>query len=207
MQYRHISSEERLYIELEHKAGKSANMISKVLGQSQSSISRELKRNKGLRGYRHRQANVFARKRHNDKPKWFKLVANIKSQIDFYLKEDWSPEQIAGRLKAYGIISLHYETIYRYILVDKKDGGNLYKHLRHQKKRYRKWYGNANNQSGIPNRVDIDKRPEVGNNRERVGDIKADTIIGKNHKGAIVTLDDRKTKLRLAMAVQGKKQI
>ena len=56
------------------------------------------------------------------------------------------------------------------------------------------------------NRVDIDNRPEVANNRERVGDFEADTIIGKNHKGAIVTLDDRKTKLRLAMAVQGKER-
>ena len=205
MKYKQLSSEERYYISVEHKAGTSANIIGKSLGRSQSSISRELKRNKGQRGYRHNQAHNLAHMRHINKPKKVKLLAPVKASIDFLLSHDWSPEQIAGRLKLYGIISLHHETIYRYVLADKKNGGNLYKHLRHQNKRYRKRYGNANNHSGIPNRVDIDNRPEVANNRERVGDFEADTIIGKNHKGAIVTLDDRKTKLRLAMAVQGKK--
>ena len=87
------------------------------------------------------------------------------------------------------------------ILAEKATGGDLYKHLRHQKKTYRKRYGSANNRSknGIVDRVDIDERPDVANNRERVGDWEADTIIGKNHKGAIVTLDERKSKLRLAM--------
>jgi hypothetical protein len=65
--------------------------------------------------------------------------------------------------------------------------------------------GSAHNRTGIPNRVDIDERPTVANNRERVGDWEADTIIGKNHKGAIVTLDDCTSKLRLAYPLEGKK--
>jgi len=81
----------------------------------------------------------------------------------------------------------------------------LYKHLRHQAKTYRKRYGSAHNRSGIPNRTDIDERPAEANNRERVGDWEADTIIGKKHKGAIVTLDERKSKLRLAAPLAGKK--
>lgn len=118
---------------------------------------------------------------------------------------DWSPEQICGRLKSDGILNLHHETIYHYILTDKQSGGELYKHLRHQNKTYRKRYGAAHNRNGIPNRTDIDKRPEAANKRQRVGDWEADTIIGKNHKGAIVTLDDRKSKLRLAMPTGSKK--
>ena len=90
-------------------------------------------------------------------------------------------------------------------MADKAEGGQLYKYLRHQNKTYRKRYGSSHNRSGIPNRVDIDKRPSEANNRERVGDWEADTIIGKDHKGVIVTLDDRKTKLRLAAPVAGKK--
>ncbi len=90
-------------------------------------------------------------------------------------------------------------------MADKANGGVLYKHLRHQGKTYRKRYGSAHNCSGIPNRVDIDKRPAVANNRKRIGDWEADTIIGKNHKGAIVTLDERKSKLRLVAPLQGKK--
>nr|WP_221896213.1 IS30 family transposase [Bathymodiolus japonicus methanotrophic gill symbiont] len=97
------------------------------------------------------------------------------------------------------------ETIYQHILADKKAGGELYKHLRHQNKTYRKRYGSAHNRTGIPNRVDIDERPEEVNNRKRIGDWEADTIIGKNHKGAIVTLDERVSKLRLAFPLAGKK--
>ncbi|MDT8424910.1 MAG: IS30 family transposase, partial [Methyloprofundus sp.] len=107
--------------------------------------------------------------------------------------------------KQENVISLHHETIYQHVLADKKAGGELYKHLRHQKKTYRKRYGSAHNRTGIPNRVDIDERPEIANNRERIGDWEADTIIGKNHKGAIVTLDERKSKLRLAFPLAGKK--
>jgi len=101
----------------------------------------------------------------------------------------------------------HHETIYQYILADKQSGGDLYKHLRHQNKTYRKRYGSAHkrNRNGIPNRTDIDDRPEVVNTRARVEDWEADTMIGKNHQGALVTLDERKSKLRLAIPVTSKK--
>jgi len=65
--------------------------------------------------------------------------------------------------------------------------------------------GSAHNRNGIVNRVDIDERPKEANNRERIGDWEMDTIIGKNHKGAIVTMDDRLSKLRLAAPLDGKK--
>jgi IS30 family transposase len=205
MSYKHLSLEERHYIELEYKKGVSQNAIAKALGRHQSNISREINRNTGLRGYRHKQANSLCKDRHQNKAKHVKLTAEIKLVINDYLEEDWSPEQIAGRLKKDAIITLHHETIYQHVLADKQAGGALYKHLRHQKKTYRKRYGSAHNRTGIPNRVDIDERPEAANNRERVGDWEADTIIGKHHKGAIVTLDDRKSKLRLAFPLEGKK--
>jgi len=122
-----------------------------------------------------------------------------------YVQMDYSPEQITGRLELEGRSFVHHETIYQYILADKKNGGELYTHLRHQQKTYRKRYGSAHNRTGIKNRVDIDERPEVANTRMRVGDWEMDTIIGKNHKGAIVTMDERKTKLRLAYPLPGKK--
>jgi len=100
--------------------------------------------------------------------------------IDVCIKCDWSPEQISGRLSGMNLISLHHETIYQYILADKRERGPLYKHLRHQNKTYRK---------------------------QRVGDWEADTIIGNQHKGAIVTLDERKTKVRLAAPLPGKKAV
>jgi IS30 family transposase len=90
-------------------------------------------------------------------------------------------------------------------LADKKAGGTLYKHLRHQKKTYRKRYGLARNRTGIPNRIDIEQRPQEANERKRIGDWEADTIIGRHHKVAIMTLDERKSKLRLAAPLKSKK--
>lgn len=207
MNYKHLSLEERHYIKVELEAGRSLNKIAEALGRSQSTLSRELRRNTGQKGYRHKQADRMAHDRHKTKCKAIKLTDKIKRVIKDHIEEDWSPEQIAGRLKDDDVVSLHHETIYQYIFDDKKAGGELYTHLRHQNKTYRKRYGTTRNRSGIPNRVDIDERPEVANNRERIGDWEGDTIIGKNHKGAIVTMDERKTKLRLAAPLPGKKAL
>ena len=134
MSYKYLSLEERHYIEIEYKKGTSRNAIAKALGHHQSNITREISRNTGLRGYRHKQANVLTKDRHKNKPKKVKLTDEIKSLINAYLEDDWSPEQIAGRLKKSAFVSLHHETIYQYVLADKKAGGMLFKHLRHQKK-------------------------------------------------------------------------
>ena len=205
MNYKHLSLEERHYIEISLENEMTHSKIAVALGRNQSSISNEINRNTGKRGYRHKQAHEKARRRHKEKSKATKLTESIESLIIGYLKKDWSPEQIAGRLEKDGVIKLHHETIYQYVLSDKRSGGELYKHLRHQNKTYRKRYGAAHTRNGIPNRTDIDKRPEVVNTRARVGDWEADTMIGKNHKGVFVTVDERKSKLRLAMPVSCKK--
>ena len=201
MSYKHLSLEERHYIEISLRNEESHEAIAKSLNRSQSSITREVTRNTGLRGYRHKQAHKKAIERHQYKFKAVKVTNEVKSIINDLITKDWSPEQVSGWLKKEDSLSLHHETIYQYILADKAVGGILYKHLRHQNKTYRKRYGSSNKRSknGISDRVDIDERPDIVNNRERVGDWEADTIIGKNHRGAIVTLDERKSKLRLAM--------
>ena len=93
MSYKHLSLEERHYIEVERKAGQSMTKIAQSLKRSQSSIWRELKRNTGLRGYRHEQANRRAADRHQNKPKVVKLTDEIKQLINTYLAQDWSPEK------------------------------------------------------------------------------------------------------------------
>jgi len=205
MCYTHLSLEERHYIEFELKKGIKVKEISTSLGRSSSTIYREIDRNTGLRGYRHKQANSFALERHKVKNKDIKMTDELKQEIAQYLESDWSPEQISGYLKKEGKVSVHHETIYQYILADKKSGGKLFMHLRHQSKTYRKRYGNARSRNGIPNRVDIDQRPAIVNGRQRVGDWEGDTIIGKAHKGAIVTIDERVSKLRLAFPLAAKK--
>lgn len=205
MCYKQISLEERHYIEFELKKGIKPKNIAKSLGRNPTTIYREISRNTGLRGYRHKQANNFALARHKEKNKNIKMTDELKQVINGYIESDWSPEQISGYLKKQNEISVHHETIYKYILADKKAGGQLYLHLRHQNKTYRKRYGNARNRTGIPNRTSIDERPAVVNDRSRVGDWEGDTIIGKAHKGAIVTIDERVSKLRLAFPLAAKK--
>ncbi|MDQ7004862.1 MAG: IS30 family transposase [Ghiorsea sp.] len=204
MRYKQLNLQERHYIELERKKGTFQKDIASALGRSCSTLCRELSRNTGQRGYRHIQANNKAFTRHKDKPKAIKLTNDIKTVISEYIEQDWSPEQVAGRLKKDDVISIHHETIYQYVLADKKAGGVLYTHLRHQNKTYRKRYGSAHTRHGITNRVDIDERPEAANKRERIGDWEGDTMIGKEHKGVLVTLDDRRSKLRLAAPLKSK---
>jgi IS30 family transposase len=204
MNYKHLNLEERHYIEISLKNDVRIEKIAQDLNRTQSTISREIKRNSGQRGYRHKQAHALSQNRHKIKAKCIKLTPDIKQKINTYIGNDWSPEQVVGWLKKEGDVSLHHETIYQYVLKDKRNNGELYKHLRHQNKTYRKRCGNPNTRHGIKDRVDIDERPEIANNRERVGDWEADTMIGKNHKGALVTLDERKSKLRLALPTMGK---
>lgn len=201
MVYSQLTLQERYYIEIEIKSGVSQNKIAKAMGRSQGTISKEIARNTGKRGYRHKQAHGIARKRHKEKIKSIKLTEGIMQFIENELiANQSSPEQIAGRLKRLHGVSLHHETIYRYMLQDRVNGGELYLHLRHMQKPYRKRYASSTNSTkGIPDRVDIDQRPEEVNDRLRVGDWEADTVIGANHKGAMVTLDERISKLRLAL--------
>lgn len=202
--HKQLTLEQRYYIATARKNGQSMRGIAQDLKVSHSTISREVKRNIGKRGYRYNQADVFAKQRHQNKNKFVKLDTDIKKIINNCLQLDWSPEQICGWFATYNIIKLHHESIYRYLLKDKTDGGVLYKHLRHQGKPYRKRYGCASNRTGIPNRIDIDERDEAVNNREVFGHWEADTIIGKAHKGVVVTLDERISKLRLAYPLNSK---
>lgn len=90
-------------------------------------------------------------------------------------EQQWIPEQISGRLKREGRTSICYETICQH----KRAGGKPYLNLRHHAGPYCKRYDSATGSlKSIPNRVDIDERPDVANQRERLGDWEADIMIG-----------------------------
>ena len=82
-------------------------------------------------------------------------------------------------------------------------GGNLYRHLRCQKQR-RKRYGSYSRRGQLKNRVSIDQRPAIVESRTRLGDWELDTIIGKGHRQAIVSLTERKSRLTLIHKVERK---
>ena len=178
--------------------------IAEMIGVHKTTISRELRRNRGRRGYRPKQAHQYALARQ------VKAMPKITEEdwvrIKKLIRLDWSPEQISDQLGKEQRLKISHEWIYQYIYKDKWAGGTLWKHLRCRKKR-RKRYGSYEKRGQIPNRTSIDERPQVVTERSRLGDWEADTIIGKGKKGAIVTLVDRKSRyLRMGLVSQRTKE-
>jgi IS30 family transposase len=204
--YSHLSHEQRCQLYALQKRGLSQRAIAADLGVGQSSISRELKRNKGRRGYRLGQATAKAwQRRHKASSKSRKLTKRIKGMLERQLRtKQWSPEQISGWLKEKHGIALSHERIYQYIWADKKAGGDLHRCLRRCGKKYNR-RGAVNAGRGlIPGRVDIAERPAIVTSKKRVGDWEGDTIIGKNHQGALVSIVERKTLFTLLGKQQDK---
>jgi len=174
------------------------------MGVHKSTISREFSKNMtfvrtklGSWQYKPDYAQTYVEQRHKEKPKPVKFTQIVKDFVREKLLEDWSPEQISGYAKKQGLFSMSHERIYQFILSDKEKGGELYKHLRHQHKKYRKRYGSPKHQGPIKHRRFIDDRPAIVDEKKRIGDWEVDTIIGKNHKQAILSMVERVSKYTL----------
>lgn len=202
--YHHVTQEVRSQIYALKATGTSFRGIAKVVQRHPSTISREIKRNTGGKGYRYKQANKKAIERRTNAsraPK--KLTAELITRIEEHLGEQWSPEQISGRLELDGIMISH-EAIYQHIWEDKHSGGTLYTHLRHHGKKYNKRSSGKAGRGCIPNRVDIDERPAIVEQKTRIGDWEGDTIIGAKHQSAIVSYVDRCSKFTILKKVEQK---
>lgn len=193
----HLTYSERCHIQAYLKSGKSNREIAKLLGCSHTTINKEIRRNKGERGYRQNQAHDRAVQRQSCARRIaHKLTEEIKAIIITCLQEQqWSPVQISGRLLKTQGLHISHETIYQMVWKDKQQGGTLYTHLRHKAKKYNKRGAKKAGRGLIPGRVDIDERPPIVEEKIRFGDFELDTIVGANHQGAIVSAVDRATKL------------
>lgn len=182
----------------------SLSKIAELIGVNKSTVSRELHRNSKNGHYSPEFAQIQSVSRDKFKQRYKKLTNKLKLKIGKMLKKSWSPEQLSGRLKRDTKVSISHETIYRYIYQNQSTGGRLYKYLRHQNKKYTKRSNEYKTRGQIKNRVNIDKRAKIVEAKKRFGDFEVDTIIGKDHKGAIVTLVDRKSKYTLMQIVKSK---
>ncbi|MGB5339659.1 MAG: IS30 family transposase [Gammaproteobacteria bacterium] len=189
--YTQLTQEERYQIYILKKAEYSQAEIADLLERDKSTISRELRRNRGLKGYRPQQAHHLALLRRYDKAQP-RIGDQVWQQVETLIREEWSPEQVVGRLEDEQGVSISHEWIYQYIYADKRSGGDLYRYLRCQKPR-RKRYGSYDRRGIIPNQVSIDDRPAIVDSKRRIGDWEGDTVIGKGHRGALVTLVERKS--------------
>ena len=195
--YHQLTPGQRYTIYSLKKAEFSMRKIAQIIGVAPSTVSREIQRNTGGRGYRYKQAQQKAEHRRSSAKKHIKLDASLKMHIDANLKLYHSPEQIVGTAKSQGISMVSVERIYQYIWNDKQNGGTLFQYLRSSQKKKRKRYRSNDKRGQIKNRRWIDERPSIVEQKSRIGDFELDTIVGKGRKGYLITIVDRKSKFTL----------
>lgn len=198
MTYTHLSQTERYQIQALMKAGQTQIEIARILGRHKSTISRELARGSGRRGYRPRQAQNLCLERSACSRNASRIWPEIWHSAQALLDLQWSPEQIASQLP------ISHETIYQKVYADKAQGGHLWRSLRCQKKRRKRYASGQERRGQIPDRRSIAERPEAIERRGRIGHWEGDTVIGAAHQHAIVTLVERKSGFAVATKVDRK---
>ncbi|KAA6323282.1 hypothetical protein EZS27_027266, partial [termite gut metagenome] len=189
---KHLTREQRYQIEALLVAKKSQKEIALIIGKDPSVVSRELVRNSHKRGYSACMAQMYIDERKERFKQKRKFTDPIRRKIIRELtREQWSPEQIVGKARKEGEPMVSHERIYEFIREDKASGGVLYKNLRHRLKHRKRVVGGK--KIVIPDKVSIEQRDEIINQKQRFGDLEIDTIVGKENQGAILTATERKT--------------
>jgi IS30 family transposase len=196
MSYVQITSAERYTLGLLRQQGLTAAAIARVLGRHRSSIGRELRRNATPRdgAYRPQLAEWYARRRRSHSRRNQRFTCDDWRRIHALLREEWSPEQVAGRLQLERILSISHETIYRHIWADKTAGGTLYRHLRGARKQRRKRYRSYDSRGRLAGKRPITTRPAAITHRTQRGHWEVDTVLGAGQAApCVLSLVERKT--------------
>jgi IS30 family transposase len=199
MGYRQLTQEQRYQIGAGLKMGMKKSVIAKEINIARSTLWREIKRNSTPHRYNPSHAIRLTRERHERKKKRG-IDRDTLGKVDLLLSRGWSPEQISQRLKVEGVASVSHETIYRYVFQNEQNGGGLYRFLRRRHK-YRKRNHKYCSRKGWDTRRPISERPAIVEDRSRIGDWEADTIIGCEHKGGILSLVERRSRYCLLKKV------
>ncbi len=206
--YRHVTIEERCEIARLRSEGHSVRQIAAGLDRSPSTVARELKRNMSLsRGYQPVYADQQARAR-----RWrgsrLERDDALREKVLAGLKQGWSPEQVAGRLKleAAGNLISH-ESIYRFVyaqLARRKDYS--WRHLLPRAKSKRGWRGRKGGSpaSFIALRRSIDERPQSAEDRRTPGHWEADLMLFRTYGHAVLTMHERHSRIIIAVRPPGK---
>ncbi len=199
MSYEHLTQEQRYYIFLEYRK-QSQSSIARAIGRHRATVKRELDRNSinGQYDYRHAQQQYGAKK---SSKAAHKMTDKLITTVNHLLIQRLSPEQVCGYLAKHHQISLHHETIYRHMRKDKAGGGKLYTYMRILSKPYRKKRGSVWTKGKVPDRVGIEERPAVVDEKTRIGDWEMDTIVGKDQKSGLLVATERRTKFTVVRKV------
>jgi IS30 family transposase len=195
--YKHLSLREREKLYGWKKAGLSLRETARRLGRDVSTLSRELKRNAPpLRTgyYLPARAQVRALKRSIKSRTRARLKSpEIRGYVRRKLRQDLSPEQIAGRLKSDKPgLDISHEAIYQFIYAEAR---NLIPLLaRSHRKRLRRWHSKKHRKSHIPQRVPITQRPRTVEARRQFGHWEADTAISRASLPSLLVMIERKSR-------------
>lgn len=211
-----LSEQERSQIEVLLKAEKSKAEIAGLLGRHISTIYREIKRNMPKRGrgatvYKAANAQLKTANRHKQKPKAIRFTDNLKSEVYKQITEDkLSPELISGSAKQNNRLGVSHETIYQWIWQCKHGNKQknrkykqLCKHLKHYGRRTKR-RNSHDNRGCIQQRISIEKRPKIINERKRIGDKEMDIVLGKNRAPGLLVLQDRKSRMTWLEKIESK---
>ena len=195
MKYRQLASEERYLISAFRIEGFNQAQIATRLGRAPSTVCRELARNHCPADGRYRPSKA------HDRARWRRSRARRNQRfgapdlalVERWLREDWSPEQVAGRLGEDGVLSISHETIYRHVWADKQRGGDLFRHLRGAQKQRRKRYGAYDSRGRLAGKRSLAERPACVETRQQLGHWEIDTVMGAGAQDCIVTAVERKT--------------
>src|SRR5450755_3048732 len=195
MSYHQITAAERYTLSLLRRQGCTPATIARVLGRHRSTIGREFRRNANTHDgwYRPEKAQSYAITRRSRSRRNRRFGPDAWHLVRARLAEQWSPEQIAGRLAADGRLSISHETIYRYIWEDRERGGVLYTQLRGARKQRRKRYGRYDSRGRLAGKRAITERPASAEHRTHVGHLEGDTVMGSPDQHCVLTLVDRKS--------------
>ena len=212
MPYGHLRFEERYVIYHLRLVGLSLREIGRRLGRHHTTIGRELSRNGPRHGggvYIHEVAQRRADERWRvARHRRRRSHGRLYSYVVRGLKRDWSPEQIAGRLKRDhrddGRMRVSAETIYLWIYREAATGGRLFLHLRRGHKKRRKQRRQGSGRGLIPGRIGIDQRPPIASRRQRLGDWEGDTLEGAKGGGGLASHVERRSRYLIAARLPDK---
>ena len=201
-----VTEEERRVIYFMRQEGDGIRRIARRLGRSASTVSRELRRNKGRKGYRHKQADARAQARAKRVvPRRF--TPEMKEEVARCLQYKGStPQIISGQARKQGRAFVCKETIYQHLYAEGKAGGTLWRFLpRAHRKRWRRCpRADGRGKGRIRNQRRIDTRPAEVETRETLGHWEGDLVNGAPGTGHLVTLVERKTRFALIGRTQTK---
>jgi IS30 family transposase len=205
MAYKRVTREERRLIYRWRREGCGVREAARRLGRAASSISRELARNRGKKGYRPRQAHWKAQERAK-RPGPRRFTEAVRLEAEERLREGWTPEIISGRARMEGRAWVCKETIYTHIYGNAKAGGDLWRCLprAHRKRRRRCPRNDGRGRGRIPNQRMIDTRPAEVESRATVGHWEGDLVMGAAQTGNLVTAVERQTRFTLLGRVETK---